>query len=109
MQVEIMEKVLNTFNFQMRKEKRNAILFLDSHRHPTSLTDMYSIINIVFLPKNTTSRLQQLDAGTIPSFKTKYRNKLMRYVMAHINDNLFALEIAKGIDILQPITWVADA
>ena len=33
----------------------------------------------------------------------------MRYVMAHINDDLFALEIAKGIDILQAITWVADA
>ena len=104
MQVEVMEKVLNTFNFQMRKEKRNAILFLDSHRYPTSLTDMYSIINIVFLPKNTTSRLQQLDARIIQSFKTKYQNKLMRYVMAHINDDLFALEIAKDIDILQAIT-----
>ena len=33
----------------------------------------------------------------------------MRYVMAHINDDLFALEIAKGIDILQAITWVTDA
>ena len=70
---------------------------------------MYSNIKIVFLPKNTTSRLQPLDAGIIQSFKTKHRKKLMRYVIARINDDLTASEIAKGIDILQAITWVADS
>ena len=34
----------------------------------------------------------------------------MRYVVAHINDDLFASEIAKGsIDVPQAITWVTDA
>ena len=33
----------------------------------------------------------------------------MRYVIARINDDLFTSETAKGIDILQAITWVADA
>ena len=33
----------------------------------------------------------------------------MRYVIARIDDNLFASEVAKGIDILKTITWVADA
>ena len=33
----------------------------------------------------------------------------MCYVIALINGDLFASEIAKGIDILQAITWVADA
>ena len=103
-----MEKVFDTLNFLMRKERRNVILFLDNATvHPTSLIDMYSNIKIVFLPKNTTSRLQPLDAGIIQSFKTKYRKKLMRYVIARINDDLFASEI--DIDILQAITWVADA
>ena len=103
-----MEKVFDTFNFLIRKERRNVILFLDNATvHPTSLIDMYSNIKIVFLPKNTTSRLQPLDAGIILSFKTKYRKKLMRYVIARINDDLFASEI--DIDILQAITWVADA
>ena len=109
MQVEIMEKVLDTLNHQMRKQGK-VILFLDNATvHPTSLTDMYSNIKIVFLPKNTTSRLQPLDAGIIQSFKTKYRKKLMRYVIARINDDLTASAIAKGIDILQAITWVADS
>ena len=32
----------------------------------------------------------------------------MCYVIARINNDLFASEIAKGIDILQAIIWVAD-
>ena len=116
MQVEIMEKVLDTLNFQMRKERRNVILLLDTATvHLTSLTDMYSNIKVIFLPKNTTSRLQPLDTGIIQSFQKKYQKKsmryviLMRYVIARINDGLFASEIAKGTYIFQAITWVADA
>ena len=110
MQVEIMEKVLDTLNHQMRKQGRKVILFLDNATvHPTSLIDICSYIKIAFLPKNTTSRLQPLDAGIIQSFKTKYRKKFMRYVIARINDDLTASEITKGIDILQAITWVADS
>ena len=66
MQVEIIEEVLDTLNFQMRKKKRNVFLFSDNATvYPTSLVDMYSNIKIVFLPKNPTSRLQPLDAGII--------------------------------------------
>ena len=105
-----MEKVLDTLNHQMRKQGRKVILFLDNATvHPTSLIDMYNNIKIVFLPKNTFSRLQPLDVGIIQSFKTKYRKKLMRYVITLINDDLTASEIAKGIGILQAITWVADS
>ena len=80
MQVEIMEKVLETLNCQMVKEERNVILFFDNTTvYPTSLVDKFSNIKVAFLPKNTTSRLQPLDAGIIENFKSK----LMRYVIAH--------------------------
>ena len=73
----------------MRKERRNVILLLDTATvHLTSLTDMYSNIKIIFLPKNAMSRLQPLDTGTIQSFKKKYQKKSMRYVTAGINDAL---------------------
>ena len=105
-----MEKVLYNLNFQMRKERRNVILLLsNSTVHPTLLIDMYNNIKIVFLPKNAMSRLQPLDAGIVQSFRTKHRKKLMHYVIARINDDLFASKIAKCIDILQATTWVADA
>ena len=109
-QVEIMEKILATLNNQMIKEKRNVVLFLDNATvHPPSLIDKFSNIKIIFLPKNTTSRLQPLDAGIIQSFKSKYRKRLMRHVLARINEDLLASEIAKEIDVLQAIEWVAKA
>ena len=70
MQVEVMGKVLDTLNFQIRKERRNVILFLDNCTvYPTSSIDMYNNIKIVFLPKNATSHLQPLDAGITQNFK----------------------------------------
>lgn len=110
MQVEIMEKILNNLNNQMVREKRNVILFLDNATvHPATLVDKFSNIKIVFLPKNTTSRLQPLDAGIIQSFKSKYRKRLMRHVIARIKEDLLASEIAKEIDVLQAIEWVVKA
>ena len=110
MQVEIREKILETLNRQMLKEKRNVILFLDNATvHPPSLIDKFSNIKIVFLPKNTTSRLQPLDAGIIQSFKSKYQTKLMRYVIARVKEDLLASEITKQIDVLRAIKWVAKA
>ena len=103
-----MEKVLDTLNFQIRRKRRNVILVLDNATvHPTSLIDMYSNKKIVFLTKNTLG-LQPLDARIIQSFKTKYRKKFMWIVIAHIND-LFVSDIAKSIDILQAIAWMANA
>ena len=94
----------------MRKKRRNVILFLDNATvHLTLLIDVYSNIKIVFLPKNTTSCLQLLDAGIIQSFKTNYQKKSIHYVITRINDDSFASEIPKDIDILQAITWVVDA
>ena len=110
MKIEIIEKLLDILNFQMKKERKIAILFLDNVTvHPASLTDTYNNIKIVFLPKNTASSLHPLDAGMIQTFKTKYRKKLMLYVMKRINDDLFASEIAKDIGIFQAIKLVADA
>ena len=55
--------------------------------HPTSLIDMYSNIIIFFLAKNTMSRFAAVYyAGIIRSLKTVYQKKLMRYVIARIND-----------------------
>ena len=110
MEAEIMETVLKTLNEQMVKEEINVVLFLDSATvHPTSSVDTFSNMKVVFLTKNTTSRLQPLDAGIIQSFKSKYWKKLMRYVIARVKEYLLASEIAKQIDVLQTIEWLTNA
>ena len=110
MQINIMENVLDKLNSKMKVEKRNVLLFLDNAPvHPEGLQCKYSNIKVVFIPKNTTSRLQPLDAGIIKNFKLKYRKKLLRHVISRITNNLSASDIAKEVDVLQAITWVAAA
>ena len=54
--------------------------------------------------------MQPLDAWIIQSFKSKYRKKLMCYVIARVKEDLLASEIAKQIDVLQAIVeWMAKA
>ena len=50
--------------------------------HPPDLKGKFSNINVCFLPKNTTSRLQPLDAGIIQNFKVKYRKLLLKFVIS---------------------------
>ena len=69
----------------------------------------FSHIKIIFLPKNTTSRLQPLDAGIIRNFKVKYRKSLVKYVLSRINDNVSASDIIKDVNILMAIRWVQRA
>ena len=76
---EIFETVLSKLNRKLVFENRKVILFLDNATcHPESIYDEFSNIKIVFLPKNTTSRLQPLDAGIIRNFNVKYRISLVK-------------------------------
>ena len=98
---EIFETVLSKLNRKLVFENRKVILFLDNATcHPEPMDDKFSNIKIVFLPKNTTSRLQPLDAGIIRNFKVKYRKSLVKYVLSRINDNASAAVIVQDENIL---------
>ena len=77
--------------------------------HPESLSKRYSNIKFVFLPKNTTSRLQPLEAGIIRNVKLKYRKKLLKLVFSRINDNVKATDIIQEVDVLKAISWIKCA
>ena len=66
MNSDLMETILHSLDRKMSAENRNVVLFLDNAtRHPETLQPTLTNIKLVFLPKNTTSRLQPLDAGII--------------------------------------------
>ena len=89
----------------MQREQREIILFLDNAGcHPVSLQEMFSNIKVVFLPPNTTSRLQPIDAGVIKNFKVRYK-----FVVSRVNRRLTAPYIAKEVDVLQVIRWIKQA
>lgn len=107
---EILDTYLTTFNSKLRAEKRSILLFMDNAGcHPEHLRDKYSNIKIVFLPANTTSKLQPLDLGVIANFKTHYRRLLLQHVLAKIDNATKATDVTSSINVLIAIRWVALA
>ena len=61
---------------------------------------------MLFLPPNTTSRLQPCGAGIIAAFKAHYRKRLMRHILAEMDDARTATELSKHVDLLDAICWL---
>ena len=75
MNSDIMESILQKLDRRMNQEKRKVILFWDNATcHSETAQAGLKNIKLVFLPKNTTSRLQPLDAGIMRNFKKKSPN-----------------------------------
>jgi hypothetical protein len=66
-----MEEWLNMFNAKIKKDNRNAILFLDNATCHPKVT--LSNVKIAWFPANATSVLQPMDMGVICTFKSHYR------------------------------------
>lgn len=80
MQLDIIEKVLKKLNYIMKPENQDVLLLLGNGQvHPENLMGICNNIKIICLLKNTTSRLQPLDAEIIGNFKVKYQKKLLRH------------------------------
>jgi hypothetical protein len=63
-------------------------MFIDNCKaHPVNLS--FSNIKIIFLPANTTSVLQPLDAGIIKCFKGYYRTHMARFLIKWVKDNQY--------------------
>ena len=89
---------LNTqVNKRLVKKERKILLLLDNvSSHNPDLKDRFSNIRVIFLPKNTTSKLQPLDAGIIKNFKVHYRRLLLKHTLAQIDStDLSATAIVK--------------
>ena len=59
-------------------------------------------VQILFLPKNTTARLQPLDAGIIASVKKRYRKRVVLRAVdllsSNITENLYAMDIRQAME-----------
>ena len=107
---EILDKVLTKLNRKFSSQHRNVALLLDNAGcHPEELKGKYSNIKLIFLPPNTTSKLQPLDVGIIQNFKVHYRTLLLRYVLSKIDQTTYtAADISKSVNVLKAIRWVAE-
>ena len=110
MSSQILDQVLSAFNQTMKAKDRSILLLMDNAGcHPVYLKDKYSNIKTVYLPPNTTSKLQPLDLGIIQNFKVHYRHLLLRFVLAKIEECSTASDVVKSVNLLMAIRWVARA
>ena len=108
---EMWTKWLSKWDSELAAKGEKILLLVDNATaHDPTLNSKLSNITQVFLPKNSTSRLQPLDAGVIKNFKVKYRQLLLRHVLALIDSStLAASAIARAVDVLTAIRWIRQA
>ncbi|KAG2193447.1 hypothetical protein INT46_011083 [Mucor plumbeus] len=76
---DVFRSVMHDFNKKMYRERRKVVLLL--YNAPVhEQCDEFSNVKLVFLPANTTSKLQPLDAGVIAAFKRNYRTTQYKHV-----------------------------
>ena len=98
MNSDIMESNLQRLDRRMNQEKRKVILFWDNAAcHPEAAQAGLKNIKLLFLPKNSISLLQPLDAGIIRNFEGKYRKLLVRCVVSRIEEGKAASQIVEKV------------
>ena len=107
MTAELFQQWLDKLNSKMKRESRSILLFVDNC---TSHPDLqFSNVKLVFLPPNTTSKLQPCDVGVIQATKIHYRKLLLRHVLFHMNEASGASDLAKRVNVLDAIMWLKNA
>jgi hypothetical protein len=104
----IFQEWLKTFDklIRLQSPHRKVLLLLDNAcSHNINGLELKNI-EVKFLPPNSTSKIQPLDAGIIPSFKAKYRQKYIRFLLNQIESN--PLNQPK-LDILGAIRFVVKS
>ncbi|RPA93345.1 CENP-B protein, partial [Choiromyces venosus 120613-1] len=114
---ELWYEYLQNLNDKMQIQGRKIILITDncpSHPHPNSPPDNYegpilpilTHLNLLYLPPNSTSKLQPLDQGIIASFKAAYHHQYADYMVQYFNHH--GISVPK-LDILASIYIMPDA
>ena len=100
----IFSQFLIDWDKQLTKKKKKALLFIDNctaHSVPRVLTSL----RVEFLPAQTTSKLQPMDAGIIKNFKVKYRSELVDNLLQQLDDG----KAPTPIDVLQAMRFTRKA
>ena len=96
----LFEEYLRDLDKRMAKEKRSIVLVLDNcAAHPSI---QLANVKLVFLPPNTTSKTQPLDAGIIRCFKAHYRSQIAQLrLIAFDRQEEFHMDILKGLHLIK--------
>ncbi len=101
---DVFTDLLTQLNRRYRKQNRKILLMLDNcSSHPKiNLTN----IELLFLPPNSTSRTQPLDAGIIRSFKQRYRNQSLEYIIQCLESEENCEKVIRRLNLLNAIHFM---
>ena len=103
----LFQQWLDKLNSKRKCEGRSILLLVDNcSAHPDI---HFSNVKLVFLPPNTTSKLQPCDAGIIQATKMHYRKLLLCHVLFRMNEASCASDLAKSVNVLDAIMWLKTA
>lgn len=105
MNTDLFTRWVQSFDRRMTNQRRKVILLVDnapSHPKELGLTS----VKLVFLPANTTSRLQPLDQGIIKAVKANYRKRFLQTLLAKIDAGDDITNVAKCVSVLDAINWI---
>nr|XP_042907454.1 tigger transposable element-derived protein 4-like [Parasteatoda tepidariorum] len=87
MTADICEKWIQKLDKLMIAEHRKiALIFDNCPAHPKDINKKLKNITVFYLPPNTTSKLQPMDRGVIQNFKLHYRKRMVRKVIAALEN-----------------------
>ena len=109
MTIAVFDSWIKSVNSRMASQGKSIVILMDnaaSHAIPSVPTiEQHGLqtikltnVLVVFLPANTTSRVQPLDAGIIAAFKSHYKVHLLRWYSAEYE----AAETDKDLSKLMP-------
>ena len=112
----VFKQYTTTLNMEMAETGRHILLLMDnasSHMLPVEASEQEGLkilelsnITLLFLPANTTSILQPLDAGIIHAFKAHYRTLLMRWLLTEVENSPVGTDLSKRAPDLQQVNDV---
>lgn len=77
---------LKKVDIQMKIKRKKILLFIDNCAAHTDLPTLTNV-KVMFLPANTTSKLQPLDQGIIYTFKRFYRKEVVKHILTSLEEN----------------------
>ena len=105
----LFQEWLHDFDLKVSRKYGNQPVLLLLDNCPSHITEGLTLSNteVLFLPPNTTSTLQPMDAGIIMSFKRHYRRYHIRWMLEQIEGGKDASDLK--MDVLQAVRYIVRA